>query len=152
MYVRRGRSSVAPSAAELQGLYNTFGLVLTEEQGVPGTGISHIDRHAFRTFLEALGLDVEEAPQPSLVDDLRNRGVLVEVMGELSCSLYGLLAFGHDPQNTPPTQNLWVECAAYAGTDRAADVLQVAEARGRLDDQVVTAPSPCFTRTAAAAT
>ena len=136
VYVRRGRASVPPSPAELQDLYNTFGFVLTEEQGVPGTSAASIEPHAFRSYLAALGLDIDEEPQPTLEEDLRNRGILVDIGGELVCSLYGLLAFGRDPQGTPPTQNLWVECVAYAGTDRAAEVIQVADARGRVDEQV----------------
>ena len=75
-------------------------------------------------------------PQPERDDDLRNRGVLTEVGGELRGTLYGVLAFGRDPQRYPQTRNFRIECAAYAGNDRASDVLQVSKANGRLDEQV----------------
>ena len=51
-------------------------------------------------------------------------------------TLYGVLAFGKVPQSYPQTHNFRVECVAYEGDDRASDVLQVAEAAGRLDEQV----------------
>ena len=47
-----------------------------------------------------------------------------------------MLAFGKRPQSYPQTRTFWVECAAYGGADRADEVLQVAEAKGRLDEQV----------------
>ena len=46
------------------------------------------------------------------------------------------MSFGKDPQRYPQTRNFRIECVAYAGHDRASEVLQVAEAAGRLDDQV----------------
>ena len=51
-------------------------------------------------------------------------------------TLYGILAFGKDPQLYPQTHNFRVECVAYEGDDRASTVLQVADATGRLDEQV----------------
>ena len=80
--------------------------------------------------------DTEEEPQPAAEDDLRNRGVLTESGDALRATLYGVLAFGGDPQRYPQTRNFRVECVAYAGEDRASDSLQVADAGGRLDEQV----------------
>ena len=75
-------------------------------------------------------------PQPDGEDDLRNRDVLVEIGGELRATLYGVLAFGRDPQRYTRTRDFRIECVAYAGDNRAAEVLQVADAAGRLDEQV----------------
>ena len=72
-------------------------------------------------------------------DDLRNRGVLSEVGGELRPTLYGVLAFGKDPQGYQQTQNFLVQCVVYGGDDRSSDVLQVSDSGGRLDEQVVRA-------------
>ena len=77
-----------------------------------------------------------EEPQPGGMDDLRNRDVIVEIGGDLRATLYGTLAFGMDPQRYPQTRNFRIECVAYAGDDRAAEVLQVANAAGRIDEQV----------------
>ena len=132
VWIRRERSSVEPSPTELQELYNTFGYILTEERAIHGATVDHVDMRSFHSYLNRLGFDTEEEPQPDQEDDLRNRGVLTEIGGELRATLYGTLAFGADPQ----TRNFRVECVAYAGDDRASDVLQVAEAAGRLDDQV----------------
>ena len=136
VYVRRGRASVEPSPAELQDLYNMFGYIITEERAIGAAGVSAIDLDFFASHLELLGLDLRTEPQPALESDLRARGVIAEIGGEYRATLYGLLAFGRQPQGTPQTQNFWVECVAYAGTDRADEVLQVAEAKGRLDEQV----------------
>ena len=136
VWVRRERSSVEPSPSELQDLDNTFGYILTEERAIQDATPAHIDPDAFRSFLERQGFDTAEEPQPDSADDLRNRDVIVEIGGELRATLYGVLAFGKDPQRYPQTRNLRIECVAYAGDDRAADVLQVASASGRLDEQV----------------
>ena len=136
VWVRRGRSSVEPSAFELQELYNAFGYIFTEERTIQAAAAEHLDHQVFRAYLQKLGLDTENEPQPADTDDLRNRGVVAELGQTLHPTLYGALAFGRDPQHYPQTRNFWVECAAYEGNDRASDVLHVAEAAGRLDEQV----------------
>ncbi len=136
VWVRRGRSSVEPSAMELQELYNAFGYILTEERAVLDATPTHIDLEAFRSYLQRLGFDTTDDPQPDSVDDLRNRDVVVEIGGDLRASLYGVLAFGKDPQRYTRTRDFRIECVAYAGDDRASEVLQLADAAGRLDEQV----------------
>jgi ATP-dependent DNA helicase RecG len=134
--VRRGRASVVPSSSELQDLFNTFGFVLTEEQIVPDTSTSDIETSVFRGFLSRQGLDMTAEPQPQQGEDLRNRGVIAEDDGELRATLYGLLCFGRDPQGCLTTSNAWIECVAYAGQDRADDVILEGKAKGRVDEQV----------------
>ena len=136
VWVRRERSSVEPSPSELQELYNLFGYILTEERAIEDATPTHIDLDAFRAYLRRLGFDTTDDPQPDSMDDLRNRDVIVEIGGELRATLYGALAFGKDPQRYPQTRNFRIECVAYAGDDRAAEVLQVANAGGRIDEQV----------------
>ncbi len=136
VWVRRERSAVEPSPSELQELYNAFGYILTEERTIQAATAAHVDIQVFRVFLSRMGLDLETEPQPDDEDDLRNRGVLAELGGSLHPTLYGTLAFGKQPQSYPQTRNFRVECVAYQGEDRASDVLQVADAAGRLDDQV----------------
>lgn len=136
VWVRRARSSVEPSPTELQELYNAFGYILTEERAIEDAAIEHIDIGAFHAYLKRMRIDIEEEPQPDSRNDLRNRGVLTEIGGALRATLYGALSFGKDPQRYPQTRNFRVECVAYASDDRASEVLQVADASGRLDDQV----------------
>lgn len=136
VWIRRERSNVEPSPAELQELYNAFGYILTEERAIQAALPSDVDLQAFRTYLRALGLETEAEPQPTTEDDLRNRGVLTEIDGSLHPTLYGVLAFGKEPQQHPQTANFWVECVAYAGSDRAADVVLTGEGKGRIDEQV----------------
>ena len=136
VWVRRDRSSVEPSAAELQELYNAFGYILTEERAILDATPSHIDLEAFRSYLERLGFDTTNDPQPDSLDDLRNRDVLIEIGGDFRATLYGVLAFGRDPQRYARTRDFRIECVAYAGDDRASEVLQVASGAGRLNEQV----------------
>ena len=136
VWIRRERSSVEPSPTELQELYNTFGFVLTEEQVIPAASIEDIDAGAFRSFLRAQGLDTEEEPQPPIADDLRNRRILAEFDGTLRPTLYGLMAFGREPQAHPQTASFFVQCTAYAGEDRASEVILSGEGKGRLDEQI----------------
>ncbi|MDE0135366.1 MAG: putative DNA binding domain-containing protein [Acidimicrobiaceae bacterium] len=139
VWVRRGRSSVEPSPSELQDLYNLFGYILTEERTIEAATSGDIDLGAFRAYLRQLGIETEEEPQPHADDDLRNRSVLVDVGGQLRPTLYGVLAFGTEPQRYPQTANFRIECAAYAGADRAAPPLVVSGATGRLDEQLTRA-------------
>ena len=136
VWVRRGRNSVEPSAIELQELYNAFGYIFREERTIQTATPEHLDHQVFRAYLQKLGLDTENEPQPEYKDGLRNRGVIAELGGRLHPTLYGVLAFGREPQRYPQTRNFWVECTAYEGDDRASEVLHVAEATGRLDEQV----------------
>ena len=136
VWVRRERSSVEPSPVELQELYNAFGYILTEERPIQAATPAHIDLQGFRAYLQELGLDTEDEPQPNDEDDLRNRGVLADLGGVLHPTLYGVLAFGKEPQRYPQTRNFRVQCVSYQGDDRASNVLQVADTAGRLDEQV----------------
>jgi len=143
-WIRRERSSVQPSPAELQELFNAFGFVLTEEQMIRAASMEDIDLEAFRSFLRAQGLDTDEDPQPPLEEDMRNAGLLTVSDGNLHPTLYGTMVFGRDPQNHPQTSNFFIQCAAYAGVDRASDVVSVADAKGRLEDQVMRAVGWCM--------
>ena len=136
VWVRRERSSVAPSPTELQELYNVFGYILTEERAIQAAIPEHIDLQSFREYLQAMGIDILGDVQPDSLDDLRNRGVVTELGKEIHSTLYGVLAFGKEPQRYPQTKNFQIECVAYEGNDRASRTLQVADARGTLNEQV----------------
>jgi len=47
------------------------------------------------------GFEVVQGPQPAVEDDLRNRGVLADFDGSPHPTLFGLLAFGNQPQSAP---------------------------------------------------
>ena len=66
---------------------------------------------------------MEQWPQPDFTDDLRNLDVLDEVDGALHATLFGLMAFGKEPQAYPQTRSFFVECTAYAGSDRGSEAL-----------------------------
>ena len=138
VWVRRDRITAEPSPLELQELYNAFGYLLTEEQTITAATVDDLDAHGFRRHLARQGLDLTD-PQPTLEDDLRNFGAIAEFDGTLHPTLFGLLAFGKQPQAFPATGNFWIHCVAYAGRDQAADLSTAREAKGRLDEQVASA-------------
>ena len=134
--IRRGRSTVLASPSELQELFNVFGLVLTEKQVVSTSTARDIDFGSVRTFMRLQGKDTEIVPQPDIEIDLQNGSICEWHDGVLRPTLYGLMAFGRDPQGHGETASMFIQCSAYAGKDRATDVLSAGEARGRLDEQV----------------
>ncbi len=136
VYVRRGRSSAEPSPAELADLYNAFGYIVTEERPIGAAGVGDINVSAFGDYLARLGLELDAEPKIDLADDLSARGVVARLGEELRATVYGVLAFGRTPQAYPQTQNFFIQCVAYAGEDQSAPVLEVADARGRVDEQV----------------
>ena len=135
-WIRRGRSTVAPSPSELQELLNAFGLVLTEQQIIPTASVNEIDMGAFRSFMRAQGMRMAEEPQPNIESDLRNASVCDWLDRVLRPTLYGVMVFGRDPQGHPHTISLFIQCVAYAGGNQASDVLSAGEGKGRLDEQV----------------
>ncbi len=108
----------------------------TEKRAILDAPPSHIDLDSFRSYLKRMGMDTTSDPQPDSENDLRNRGVVENIDGELCATLYGVLAFGRDPQRYRRTSNFRIECVVYAGTDRASEALQVADASGRINEQV----------------
>ena len=134
--IRREGRSVGPSPTEFREPCDAFGYILTEESAIQDATPSHIEPDAFRSYLRRLGFDATAEPQPGSGDDLRNRAVVVECGDEVHATLYGVLAFGKDPQRYLETRNFRIECVVHRGDDRTADVLQVASAAGRVDEQV----------------
>ena len=135
-WIRRGRSTVAPSPSELQELFNVFGLVTTEEQLISSATADDIDLSAFTAFMQSQGKQMDSEPQPDIEKDLQSASACGRLDRVLRPTLYGLMVFGRDPQQHPRTTSLFIQCAAYGGGDRAADVLSVGEGKGRLDEQV----------------
>ena len=135
-WVRRERSSVRPSPSELQGLNNLFGYVVTEEQIVSRATLDDLEEGSFRHYLAQQGLTRRTLRQPHLVDDYRNLDVVGDLEGKPTPTLFGLLAFGKDPQRFSNMRSLLVRNAAYAGSSRASGILLALDAGGRLNDQV----------------
>jgi|GEM_PF-795161 len=136
VYVRRGRSSVEPSPAELADLYNAFGYIITEERTLPTGSVDDIDVSAFHAYLNRLGINHEAEPRLSIERDLEVRAVLAPLDGNQRPTVYGVMAFGRTPQAFPQTGNFFIQCVSYAGLARDGEVIEVADAKGRLDEQV----------------
>lgn len=135
--VRRHRSNADPTESELMELYNTFGLVFTEERLVPGSTAADVEFDVFRAYMEARGIDLGATASLPVQDELLRAEILgTNVDGKLEATLYGILCFGRSPQAHHVTRGMFVQLSAYAGLDRSAEVLSVAEARGRVDEQV----------------
>ena len=135
-WVRRERSSVRPSPEELQDLYNAFGFVKTEERLMTRAGVHDLDDYRFRQYLCGRGLERKDGREPDILDDYRNFDVARDWEGQTFPTLFGLLAFGRDPQRFAITRSLLVRNTAYRTASRGKGVLFAAEAHGRLDEQV----------------
>ena len=73
---------------------------------IPAAGADDIDPDVVHSFLRAQGLDMKQWSQQEFTDDLRNLDVLDEVDGALHATLFGLMAFGKEPQAYPQTRRL----------------------------------------------
>lgn len=135
-WIRRDRSTVTPSASELQELFNRFGYVLTEEQVISAARLDDIDLVAFRTHQRRQGIDPVDEPLIQIEDDLLGAGVVSTLDGEPRPTLYGLMVFGRGPQNHPQCRSFYVQCTRYLGSDRSADIASAGDSSGRLEDQV----------------
>ena len=135
-WLRRGRETVEPSPSERQELFNAFGFVFTELLIVSSATVEALDFGAIRGFLSEQRFGLDTPPQPASDGDLRNASMVAALDGVLRPTLYGFMLFGRDPQASPHTTSLFVQCAAYGGADQAAEVLSAGESRGRLEDQV----------------
>jgi len=136
-WIRRGRSTVAPSPSELQELFNVFGLVLTEQQTISSATSDDIDLNTFRAFMKSQGKQMDTGPQPNIESDLQNASVCDWLDKVLRPTLYGLMVFGRDPQEHRHTTSLFIQCAAYDGVDQSAEVISSGEGKGRIDEQVI---------------
>lgn len=67
---------------------------------IPAAGIKDIDLEAFRSFQRAQELEIEEEPQPSVEDDLKNADAVYKFDDALRPTLYGLTVFGKAPKST----------------------------------------------------
>lgn len=135
-WVRRERSSVRPSPSELQELNNRFGYILTEEQIVSRARLEDLDDDCFRDYLTRRGLTTDSGDQPALEDDYDNLDATRALDGRPTPTLFGLLAFGRDPQRFSQMRQLLVRNTAYARLDRGSGVVLAMDSRGRLVDQV----------------
>ena len=138
-WIRRERSSVEPSASELQEMFNTFGFVLTESQVIQSAGIDAIDSGLFQSFLRSRGINLESVPQLGVETDLLNQRVIERVRGAVHPTLYGLMVFGIIPQKYAHTANFYIQCVAYRGNERGAREYSVSDADGTIDKQVASA-------------
>jgi ATP-dependent DNA helicase RecG len=112
------------------------GCVSAEKQSIQTGSEADIDLTAVRNYLSRLGRAEDGQAPPVTEEELRGLRVLTETDGVLQPTLYGVMAFGKEPQHFRRTMSFRVNCVAYAGRDRASDVLLVGEANGRLDEQV----------------
>lgn len=139
VWIRRERSSVEPSSSELEEMFHALGFFFTESQMILDAGVEAIDSSLFRSFLESRGLEIASNLQQEIEVDLRNQRVIDEFGKNLHPTLYGLMVFGRDPQRYLGTTNFFIQCIAYAGSERGPQEYSISEAKGTLDRQVESA-------------
>ena len=111
----------------------------TRPDFVREAGVDAIDERALRRFMVAQGAEFTFGEGWPTAEDLLAARVVEDVFGTLRPTLYGLMAFGKDPQSYSSTADLYTECAAFDEDDRRRGPFRAARIRGRLDEQVVGA-------------
>ncbi len=108
----------------------------SEDATIYGARVKDLDEDCFRDYLERRGLTGIRIEQPPLLEDYENLGVTGEFFGTHGPTVFGVLAFGREPQGFPETRRFLVRNTAYRGESRESGVLLAMEAGGRLDEQV----------------
>ena len=108
----------------------------TRPDFVREAGVDAIDERALRRFMVAQGAEFSFGEGWPTDEDFLAARVVEVVFGTLRPTLYGLMAFGKDPQSYSSTADLYTECAAYDEDDRRQGPFRAARIRGPLDEQV----------------
>lgn len=120
----------------MAGLFVTDETPSAENRPVCSATPSAVDPGVVAAFLAAQRRGAESAPSHPTNKRLMEAGILTALDGRLHPTLFGLMAFGRQPQLHAGCFSFLVACCAYGGEDRASEVLLVGEANGRLDDQI----------------
>lgn len=115
---------------------NQFGSVVAEQQFVRRATLDDLDEGLFRGYLRKQGFGLRRVRQPDIVPEYRNFGVVADREDGPAPTLFGILAFGREPQRFPRNYSFLVRNTAYKGTGRGLGVLLAGEGKGRLDEQV----------------
>lgn len=115
---------------------NQFGSVLVEAQTVHHAKPDDLDEEFSRRHLRRQGFGLRRVRQADIVSEYRDFGVVADREDGPAPTLFGMLAFGREPQRFPRTYSFLVRNTAYKGTGRGSDVLLAGEGKGRLDEQV----------------
>lgn len=115
---------------------NQFGSVMAEQQFVRRATLDDLDEGFFRRYLRKQGFGLRRIRQPDIVSEYRNFGVVADREDGPAPTLFGMLAFGREPQRFPRMSSFQVRNTAYQGSGRGSGVLLAGEGKGRLDEQV----------------
>ena len=130
------RTEVARRIEAGAGPVDAIGVAATEYRTVRHASLDDIDPHAFRSFLRARGVDRRTESRQELKEALRDAGAVREIDGRMRPTVYGLMAFGEEPQRHSRMMSCLIRCVAYAGVSRAADTILAGEGEGTIDRQV----------------
>jgi ATP-dependent DNA helicase RecG len=134
-YIRVGSTKQIPTQQELLRLFQQKNILQLDETPVIKASSGNIDNAKVNTFLAKLGQSsLDEDSDTSVIHELTNLSILVEIDHIHHPSLGGLLAFGKNPQKYFPAYT--IQCGAYAGPDMASDTIREKDLTGTLDELI----------------
>ena len=107
-----------------------FGSVVPEQQFVRRATLDDLDEGFFRHYLRKQGFGLRRVGQPDIVSEYRNFGVVADRENGPAPTLFGMLAFGREPQRFPRISSFQVRNTAYQGSRRGSGVLLAGEGEG----------------------
>ena len=125
-----------PSLADRTVLISQSDFMMTEEQIVRRATLDDLYEEFFRRHLRTQGLGLRRVRHSDMVSEYRNFSVIGDREERLAPALFGMLAFGREPQRFPRMQLLVVRNTGCNGTGRGSGVLLAGEGTGRLEEQV----------------
>ena len=106
-----------------------------DETPVIKASVESIDIGKVNRYLGRLGQSqINEENKMSLIHELINLSILVDVDKIFYPTLGGILAFGKNPQKYFPSFN--IQCGAYKGEDFVSDTIREKDLTGTLDELI----------------
>ena len=86
---------------------------MIEAKVVRRAGIEDLNEMAFRRHLHRLGLTERPSPDPETLRRYREFDLVARRAEDLRPTVFGILAFGWEPQRFPHMHSFLVRCTAY---------------------------------------
>ncbi len=134
-FIRVGSTKQIPTQQELLRLFQRKNLLQFDETPVLKAKVESIDLNKIDSYLRQLGLTpLNRDEHASLIHELLNLSIIVDIDNRFYPALGALLAFGKNPQAYFPSYTIL--CGAYAGNDITAPVIREKELKGSLDELI----------------
>lgn len=134
-YIRVGSTKQIPTQQELLRLFQKRNMLQFDETPVIKASVESIDIGKVNKYLGRLGQSqINEENKMSLIHELINLSILIDVDKIFYPTLGGILTFGKNPHKYFPSFN--IQCGAYKGEDFVSDTIREKDLTGTLDELI----------------